>query len=165
MKCFSLCTRWVSRKRHERKKKKKLWRTSPMAHTPFCPSKNCYWNSLNRSPLEFNSHIQKAKNKVMSNSYCLCFFFCDFYWLTLFFCHENQELPYHFGIFHDSLQVHSLTICKQSVSNTIYGTIPRTDKNYFRILKPLKSSMINFKHSKVSPQIMKNNPYKLTVSI
>lgn len=102
VKCFSLCIRQVSGKRHEPKKKKK----------------KAYLNS---------THIFE-KNKITSKSYCLDFFFCNFYWLTLFFCHENQELPYHFGILHDSLQVHSLTICKQSVSNTIYGTISTADK-------------------------------------
>jgi len=114
------------------------------------PDKNCYWNSLNMRLRELHAHVQKAKNKITNNSYCLYFSFCNFYWLTLFFCHENQELPYHFGIFHDSLQVHSLTICKQSVSNTIYRTIPTADQNYFRRLKPPKSSMINLKYSKLS---------------
>lgn len=107
VKCFSLCIRQVSGKRHEPKKKKK---------------------NKQRSIPELNPHIRKEMNKITSKSYCLDFFFCNFYWLTLFFCHENQELPYHFGILHDSLQVHSLTICKQSVSNTIYGTISTADK-------------------------------------
>lgn len=106
--------------------------------------KNCYWHSLNRSLPELDPHTQKAKNKITSNSYCLDFF-CNFYWLTLFFCHENQELPYQLGIFHHSLQVHSLPICEQAISNTIYGTIPTANQNYFERLKPLKSNMINLK--------------------
>lgn len=167
IKCFSLCTRRVSGKRHEQKKKKKKKAIENISNSTYSntPGKICYWNSSNRSPPELYPHMQKAKNKITSKSYCLDFFFCNFYWLTLFFCHENQEFPYHFGIFHDSLQVHRLTICKQSVSNTIYGPIPTADQNYFRRLKPLKSSMINLKHSKLSLQCMKNNPYELTVSI
>lgn len=103
------------------------------------------------------THPKKAKNKTTSNSYCLNVF-CNLYWLTLFFGHENQELPYQLGIFHHSLQVHSLPVCEQAISEAVHRTVPAANQNHFRGSKPLKSSMKNLKCSKLSLQCMENNP-------
>lgn len=125
---------------------KNTQRTHLTAHIPATQAKNVTETVTypNCTP-----HIQIVKNKITSNSYCLDITFYSFNWLTLFFCHENQELPYQFGILHDSLQVDSLTVREHPISNTIHRTIPTGDQDHFRRSASPKST-INLKHTKLS---------------